>query len=247
MAAIPIPQPVMQVLEAAVANGDRLTLTGQLDRKLYEQVNKVLLSIGGKWNRSVKAHIFPEPVTPMIEAILETGSYSQVKQDFGQFDTPDLLAEQIARIADVGAGMSVLEPSAGIGNLAKAVRQFEAMVTCWEIDPKRAEALRGIAHSLNVGDFLAAAPAPAFDRVVMNPPFAGQADIDHVVHASKFLRQDGKLVAIMSASVTFRENAKTQRFREFVAHRSGTIRALPADSFKASGTSVNTCVVTLTA
>jgi hypothetical protein len=31
---------------------------GQLDRKLYEDVNKALAAIGGKWNRSKRGHVF---------------------------------------------------------------------------------------------------------------------------------------------------------------------------------------------
>jgi predicted RNA methylase len=238
-----IDREIMAVLGAAVVDGNKLTLTGQLDRKTYEATNKVLLAIGGKWNRSAKAHVFEEDAAEMVDQVLLTGEYARTKQDFGQFDTPDILAEQVVNLADVRPGMSVLEPSAGIGNIAKVARQFGGFVTCWEIDAKRAEKLEGIAHSLNVGDFLAASPIPAFDRVVMNPPFAKQADIDHVMHARGFLNPGGRLASIMSASVMFRENAKAASFRDAVFHAGGTIKTLPEGSFKHSGTSVNTCLV----
>lgn len=240
-----IAQDVLKVLDAATIDGALLTLNGNLDRKLYVETNKVIEAAGGKWNRSKKAHVFDGNAIDAIEPIILTGEYARTKQDFGQFDTPELLAEQVVDIADVQAGMSVLEPSAGIGRIAAAVRQAGAFVTCFEIDAKRAEKLDGIAHSLNVGDFLASTPTETFDRVVMNPPFAKQDDIRHVLHAFRFLAPGGRLVAIMSNSVMFRDNKLTTDFREFVEAHGGTMKALPEGSFKPSGTGVNTCIVTI--
>lgn len=243
--AIQIPENVIIVLDRAIIDGPRLTLTGQLDRKLYQDVNKVIEAAGGKWDRRAQAHVFEGLAADTIEPILLTGSYSRTKQDFGQFDTPPELAERVVNLADVQAGHAVLEPSAGLGNIAKVARQFGAFVTCWEVDPKRAERLQDIAHSLNVGDFLSARSHPGFDRVVMNPPFARQDDIRHVLHADSFVKPGGRLVAIMSASVLFRDNNLTRDFRSLVDSRGGSIERLPDGSFASSGTSVNTCVVLL--
>lgn len=242
-----ISQDVLKVLDAATIDGALLTLNGNLDRKLYVETNKVIEAAGGKWNRGAKAHVFDGDAIDAIEPIILTGEYRLTKQDFGQFDTPEALAENVVDLADIQAGMSVLEPSAGIGRIAAAARQVGSFVTCWEIDEKRAEKLADIAHSLNVGDFLAAEPVSAFDRVVMNPPFAKQGDIKHVLHAFNFLKPSGRLVAIMSNSVMFRDNKLTTDFREFVSSHGGTMTALPEGSFKSSGTGVNTCVVTINA
>jgi hypothetical protein len=81
-------------------------------------------------------------------------------------------------------------------------------------------------------------------RTPVNPPFERQQDIDHVLHAFKFLKPSGRLVAIMSASVTFRENKKTLEFREFIRQH-GHLEHNPEGSFKESGTMVNTVTVVL--
>lgn len=81
----------------------------------------------------------------------------------------------------------------------------------------------------------------------MNPPFAGQDDVRHVMHAFGFLRRNGRLVAIMSAGILFRTNKLTTAFRDLVADRGGAIEPLPEGSFRSSGTSVNTCIVTIVA
>lgn len=239
-----ITEQVRTVLAQAEVGGDGLRLAGQLDRKLYVEVNKVLEAIGGKWNRKLGAHVFPEPVEPMLEDILLTGEYRRVKQDLGQFDTPVDLAAYVAALLDIYPGMLVLEPSIGIGRLAKEAKVLGGVVSGYEIDQKRAESLLD-EYDVGTCDFLTVTPEAKYHRVLMNPPFAGQADIDHVTHAMKFLLPGGKLVAIMSAAVAFRTNAKTEAFRALVEANHGDINGLPAGSFKVSGTDVNTVIVTM--
>jgi len=86
---------------------------------------------------------------------------------------------------------------------------------------------------------------PSFDRICMNPAFGRQRDIDHVLHAWKFLKIGGRLVSVMSAGVTFRQDRKTLSFREFVSANDGVIEHLPDDSFAESGTKVRTVVVSM--
>lgn len=221
---------------------------GQLDRALYTAVNAVLAANGGKWNRAAKAHVFDEPAESAIEQALLTGEFHRVKQDLGQFDTPPALADRVCDLADLKAGMTVLEPSAGIGRLALAAAKSGCDVTCVEIDQGRVMMLGGF-EVLGV-DFLALSNAfRKFDRVIMNPPFAKQADIDHVLHALKFLKPGGRLVAIMSASVTFRTNRKTTDFWHFIEStcRRHSREALPVGAFAESGTNVNAVIVAIDA
>lgn len=244
-----ISEAVLKVLDAGQYDGSKFVLVGQMDRKLYTDTNKVLEAAGGKWNRGAKAHVFDGEAIEALEPIILTGAYSRTKQDFGQFDTPEDLAAEVAAIADIQPGMDVLEPSAGIGRLVRAAFDRGAIsVVAVEIDPVRAAKLRQhIITDIIEADFLEMSPTPDVDRVVMNPPFARQADIRHVMHAFKFLKAGGKLVAIMSSGVLFRDNKLTADFRDFVYAHDGSIDRLPEDSFKASGTAVNTCVVTMSA
>ncbi|MGH3710404.1 MAG: hypothetical protein ACRDRQ_20370 [Pseudonocardiaceae bacterium] len=97
-------------------------------------------------------------------------------------------------------------------------------------------------------DFLELHPAQTglFDRIVMNPPFGGRADIEHVHHALDFLKPGGRLVAVVGAGVEFREDRNTANLRAKVEAAGGRIYPLPAGSFAASGTQANTCLITIT-
>lgn len=242
---------VLRVLSSALCDENRLQITETLDRALYLKTNDVLTALGGTWNRKAKAHLFEGPAADRIEQALLTGTYSRTKQDLGQFDTPDALAQYVVEQADIRPHHLILEPSAGVGQLVKHFA--ENLCVLVEKDPKRAAVLRETfpnQHTIEA-DFLDESLDPTipegrgFDRVVMNPPFSNRADIHHIRHALTFLCGGGKLVAIASAGVSFRNDTLGREFRKFVAQNNGDILPLPEGSFTSAGTSVGTVLVSL--
>ena len=239
---------VLAVLSVAATEGNQLFLTGQLDRKIYEKTNKVLEAAGGKWNRKAKAHVFDSDAADRIDQIIVSGEVEIPKDEFNYFPTPPDVVDRLMAIAGIEPHMQCLEPSAGRGAIAVEMHKAGAFVHMFELMAANHQALveLGIPGAIATkADFLLASPNPVYDRVVMNPPFAKQADIKHVMHALKFMRPDGLLVSVMSAGVTFRDNRLTKDFRDLVRSRGGEIEALPDGAFKASGTMVNTVVVTI--
>ena len=167
------------------------------------------------------------------------------------FPTPVAVAERMIEAAGLQPDMTVLEPSAGTGAIAARVKPLVAAVDCIEMNGQLASRLRATwppeAGDVRCADFLEVQPNPIlmYDRVLMNPPFRGQADIAHVTHALGFLRPGGLLVAVMSAGTEFREDKTATGFRELVARRGGWIKQLPADSFDGAGISVRTVMAVI--
>ncbi|BBE51122.1 type 11 methyltransferase [Ferriphaselus amnicola] len=238
---------VLAVLSRAETNGHALVLTGQLDRRMYERTNKVLEAAGGKWNRKAKAHLFDNEAATRVDQIILSGEVDVPKDEFNFFPSPPAVVERLMELADVSHGMRVLEPSAGKGAIAFACADAGARVDCYELMEENFVALAGDVRlgSVRHMDFLAQVPEASYDRVVMNPPFAKQADIRHVLHALRFLKLGGLLVSVMAASVAFRDNKLTADFRELIRQRGGDIEALPEGAFKASGTMVRSVIVTI--
>ena len=238
---------VLAVLSRADTNGQSLVLVGQLDRKMYERTNKVLEAAGGKWSRRDKAHIFDDDAADRIDQIILSGEVEVPKDEFNFFPSPPAVVARLMELADVRRGMRVLEPSAGKGAIAYACADAGATVDCFELMEANVTALRQDARLGDVrhADFLEQAPYASYDRVAMNPPFAKQQDIKHVLHALKFLKPDGLLVSVMASSVTFRDNRLTQDFRNLIRERGGEIEELPDGSFKSSGTMVRSVIVTI--
>lgn len=187
---------------------------------------------------------------------------------YGFYPTPDEAADNLISHVPLlnrkdEPQLRILEPSAGTGNLARrCLKRFDPKdwgyqadryrdeyrwdnaVDCIEMQPHLAHQLeaQGIYARVTCADFLKVNPDPArlYDRVVMNPPFDRERDIDHVVHALKFLKEDGILAAIMSAGTEFRETKKAIAFRKLMEDMGASWEDLPTGSFSSVGTYVNT-------
>ena len=146
-----------------------------------------------------------------------------------------------------------LEPSAGDGAFAKALRAMSTMfvIDAYEVDEKRTLKLRELNDKdLNVycQDFLTADGNRAYDLVVMNPPFTSPTDkkayIAHVQKAIEWTRAGGLLIAVCPAGLKFNSDKRTSELRDFIlAH--GTIEDLQAGAFGDSGTMVSTVLVSV--
>ena len=243
---------IVAVLAQATTAGDELRLVGKLDRSVYARVSKVIELVGGKWDRRRGAHVFADKAAlAAIKPILVAGLLT-LPPDLGWFPTPTPLAVDLVRMAGVGRGSRVLEPSAGEGAIVAPLLATGAQVHAVEIEPKRHAMLRALMGDpvpvrCQRDDFMARASEPVFDAVVMNPPFAPRStDVAHVRHAFDFLAGGGRLVAVMSAGTVYRVDRRTADLRDLVHGLGGSITPLPDDSFKGSGTGVSTVVVTLT-
>ena len=212
---------------------------GQLDRKLYLDVNKVLTAIKGKWNRSAKAHIFPECPIDIIENILQTGEYTDEKKEYQIFETPVWLAEKLIEMADIHEGETILEPSAGRGRIAALIPGCD----CIELNTDNSRYLTDNGYRVIWDDFMDFEVPRDYDIIVANPPFTKQQDIDHVNKMMDIANR--RVVSIMSASVLWRNNKKTIEFRNRVESLGGIFEELPDSTFAESGTLVKTCIVSV--
>lgn len=159
----------------------------------------------------------------------------------GLFPTPPDLADRMVYIAMLGVGLqqgdSVLEPSAGTGNIAQAIQRGGYRPVCVEVNYTLAERLRKQGFDTYCENFLEFRRGE-FKAIIMNPPFERQQDIDHVYHAWGLLRANGRLVAIISEGTFFRSDSKAREFRGWLENWKHDIETLPKDTFKSVGTSV---------
>ena len=236
-----IDEKTLAILSRVTVTGDTIFLTcGQLDRKQYQSINEVLENMGGKWNRKAKGHVFDGDPNEPLEQVLLTGEITP-PQNYGYFPTPPELAKHLIDLAWITPGMTVLEPSAGQGGIADHIPK-DCPLDCIELLPNNAAVLESKGYRVHQGCFLDVEAKGLYNRVVMNPPFARQIDIDHVLHAWDCVAPGGRLVSIMASSVAFRENKKTVDFRDLL-NKHGRLETNPVGSFKSSGTMVNTVTV----
>ncbi|MEG7387681.1 LPD23 domain-containing protein, partial [Pseudomonas aeruginosa] len=158
------------------------------------------------------------------------------------FPTSAAVTEEAIDAADIQGGMDVLEPSAGMGHMADAIREqtgVEPEVV--ELSGERRELLEAKGYNLVGSDFMEVS-GKQYDRIVMNPPFSKGRDIQHVQHAYSLLKPGGRLVAIMSEGAFFQSNKAAENFRAWLDGLGATSERLPEGSFMDPALPVNTGV-----
>lgn len=184
-----------------------------------------------------------------FQRLAREDSAPRVISSFNLFQTPPELAARLVAIAGDGRDLGrVLEPSAGLGRIYNAVRAVDrsAPVVLVDVSPECAgELYRATeddgAASLIVADFLTLGVERLgqFDSVIMNPPFKLGTDIKHIRHARGLLREGGRLVSLCAAGPKQRrafEGAAGVRWID-----------LPAGTFKAEGTGVESAIIVIEA
>lgn len=151
----------------------------------------------------------------------------------GFFPTPAPVIRTMLDYADISEGMSVLEPSAGKGDIADVVRAEGIVPDVIEINAELRSVLGRKGHTVVGEDFLET--TGQYDRIVMNPPFEKRQDIEHVRHAYGLLAPGGRLVSIMSAGPFSSSDTKSVAFRDWLDEVGGEVEQLPERAFQGAG------------
>lgn len=93
---------------------------------------------------------------------------------------------------------TVLEPSAGKGDIADYVRgKCDADIDCIEIDPNLRHILTGKGYPVVHDDFLTYEGRKQYDLIIMNPPFSNGDE--HLLKALELMERGGNIVCILNA------------------------------------------------
>ena len=236
---------ILEIIEEGKTEGILFFLPDKkLERKIYQEVNKVLECLGGKWNRKLKAHLFESDISNAIDNVILTGEVIDKKKEFQFFETPNNIVNQLIELGEIKQNDRCLEPSAGQGNIANALRKIVGNnIVCVEIMPENIAILENNGFNVYKGDFLQYPSNEKFDKIIMNPPFTSQQDITHVEKALTHLNNNGILVSVMSVGIKFRTNKKTKDFLSKLNEYDYDIIDLQQGAFKISGTMVNTIIL----
>lgn len=162
---------------------------------------------------------------------------NEVSKDLQYYPTPVSVVQSIVANLSRLEGARVLEPSCGCGRFMDALRKAGAHVIGCEVDPMRAARCEAKGHRVMRMNFLDTAPDPAFDMVVMNPPFYGKHYAKHIRHALRFLKPGGTLTAILPATARYDHG--------LLDDLKPSWRDLEAGAFSESGTNICTTVCTI--
>lgn len=253
-----------RIAEGMYQEGERLERQQIFLRALADAMdaNTLPAALRGIYKRTQVEEILrrdnSDPVRQALESISNHKGPSKIDQRIrelerkligqaipGYFPTPPDVVARMLELAGDDVGTFILEPSAGKGNIACALRQKYpgAIIDTLEADYLLAEILELKGFHVAGRNFLDY-QAPA-DCIVMNPPFENNQDIKHILHAYEILNVGGVLVSIVSEGAFFRKDRTAQAFREWLQETGAYSEKNPDGAFLKSErpTGVHTRVI----
>ncbi len=223
--------------------------------KMQKRLNKAGIHNTEQYNDAIDKYAalvkaIEKPVNPVQQKIKKMESEVKLYKIDGYFPTPKTIVERMIELADLQDGETILEPSAGNGNILDGVNEYiqdnnlsaELHGIEWNYTLRQILELKQ--YKLVANDFIEFTPFTKYNKIIMNPPFEKGKDVDHVLKAYECLKDGGRLIAIMSPHWTFANDTKSIQFRNWLNDK-GYYEKLPEGSFKESGTGVNTVLVVI--
>ena len=227
----------------------------QLDRSLYLEVKKAIEKIGGKWTGGkVSGFVFNSDPTEILSEIA-TGKKRNLKKEAQFFATPKAIAEKIVGYAEIKKDELILEPSAGHGAIIDAILKHsnksnnifycEKDIDNVPVLLKKYKDVENVFYMNPLNDDFLNLESSKFDKIIANPPFSKNQDIDHIRKMYDMLADGGRIVTIASTHWRHSKNKKETEFRTWLAKKNVSIEYLPASTFKESGTQIETSIITI--
>jgi len=150
-------------------------------------------------------------------------------------------------LADLNNYDTILEPSAGQGAILRAINKVcEVKPDCYELMDVNTIILNKSELRFNLigNDFLKNS-GKTYSKILANPPFTKNQDIDHFKEMYNCLSLGGKLVCITSESWVIGSQKKQVDFKNWLKNLDAEIIDIEKGSFKESGTTVGGKIVVL--
>lgn len=220
----------------------------QFNKKLYAEAKKWIEEAGGSWQGG-KIQGFTFPFNPeRVFSILKEGKRCNLQQEYQFFETPAEVADWLVMLAGgIYENDTVLEPSAGRGALIKAIHRACPSVTveCYELMPENREFLHSLDNVILLDEDFTKDSVGSYTKIIANPPFSNNQDIEHVRIMYERLEAGGTLAAITSPHWKFASEKKCVDFRQWLEDVRGEVFEIGAGEFKESGTSISTMAVVI--
>ena len=220
----------------------------QFNKKSYAEAKKWIEEAGGSWQGGKVQGFTFSFNAERVFSILKDGKRCNLQQEYQFFETPDGVADWLVMLAGgIHEDDTVLEPSAGRGALIKAIHRAcpSVMVECYEMMPENRELLHSLGNVILLGEDFAKDSVGSYSKIIANPPFANNQDIDHVRLMYERLVEGGTLAAITSPHWKFASEKKCAAFRQWIDEVHGQVFEISAGEFKESGTSISTMAVVI--
>lgn len=225
-----------------------------LDRQEYLELKKFFNLFGGEYNKKSKKFDFNMNPKPIIYNFINNGIVPE-KNPTSFYPTPSTLVDEMFKMSDfdsfifseeIQSKFSCLEPSGGVGGIAKKIREIAPYIKLDVVEILRENQLVLKDEGFNpiCQDFLEYNKdySKKYDLIFMNPPFNKNEYIKHIEHAFNMLSSIGKLTAIVP--VSFLKNSdKLSKWLYETVTLYGDVEINQENYFKEQKVNIKTCII----
>ncbi len=158
-----------------------------------------------------------------------------MKRDYTKFFTYPDTAKFMAALLNPHPRDFVLEPSAGSGNLVRAVKAEcpECHVCAVELYEEFRDELKLIADVVVIKDFLEVPTTPKFSSCIANPPFGNGTDLQaHFERIREAVKVGGRIVVLLPADFDMKMEHAEYPVSNWSTNSDGTTTPIKIVSFK---------------
>lgn len=213
----------------------------------YGDVRKALLNAGAKYSRNT--FVFPNDAQAYIDKLLG-GEKVNIKKEFQFFETAEFIADKMVRAAEIAYVHKVLEPSAGQGAIVRSIQKhlpakWIDVCEIMDINQKILQETKYVEFICT--DFLKMpfTYKNHYDRIIANPPFNKNQDIDHILKMYDVLTPGGKIVTIASKHWQLSKNKKEKQFAAWLTEHNAVVSDIERGTFAESGTNISCCMIVI--
>lgn len=229
----------------------------QLDRKIYLKTSEILETIGFKWNKKEKCHIYEwedyEFIDSIFREMFASWEITTIKEEIKKyqfFPTPEKIVDLLVDLAEIKEEDLILEPSAWTWNIVKWItkKQTSCHIYINELDINKIPLLYELKEEnlyiqqITNLDFLEFDWYNNYSKIIMNPPFSQNNAIKHILKAYSLLTRWWMLVSICPSNILTKEY---KSLTEELNNLNPEVIELEEWSFKESWTMINTIILKL--
>lgn len=161
-------------------------------------------------------------------------------------ETSMQIANKLINSANLTDNISILEPSAGSGNIVDAIHNHSFSnleIDCVELNKEKYEVLKSKGYNAYHSDFLQWETERKYDRIIACPPFKNNSDLLHIQKMYEHLADNGIMVTLSSPRWVLDNEQHQVDFRKWLEGKNYSMEMLPDNSFIEKGRTVPTLIL----
>lgn len=169
-------------------------------------------------------YFIPNPIRQQERSLLKWGI-----KDYHPM--PKQVVEKMVKLADIRAGMDVLQARAGTTRIADSIRKnySDVNLTVLENESHLTELIKTKGYNLIDCDFYE--HENTYHRIITSSPYDGGWSKSKVQRAYDLLNPNGKLVAVINEQIFSDTDKHAVSFRKWLKKRKAIIKRLPVSYF----------------